>query len=142
MAMEPTNNDADVFNATYEVQMLNLGRIIENPALVLEFEASDFLDREMSGLIQILKSDKTLEAKNLHLKTFMKQRGLGNWGPDSSGCKKELFDTQRRQKAIHALAFHTNLIIDDLMNRGYMGDNTAVLNALATVKGFIEDAAL
>jgi hypothetical protein len=45
MAMEPTEYSGEMFNAPYEVQLMNLGRIIENPDLIKLFEASDFMDR-------------------------------------------------------------------------------------------------
>lgn len=138
MAMEPDEYNGEVFNSPYEVQLMNLGRIIENPELVLLFEASDFMDPDINSLIRMLKSDKTLAAKNLQLKTYMKKRGLSDWGPESSGCKKELFEAQRRQVAVHALAFHTNMILETLMSQGHAGKTDDMIKAIDTIKGLID----
>jgi hypothetical protein len=143
MAMEPDSSyEENMFNAPYEVQLMNLGRILENPKLISLFSSNDFLDTNMRNLIEVLKSDKPKEAKNLHLKMFMKSRGLKDWGTESSECKRELFDTQIRQYSIHFLALQANLVLDRLMTTGGIGDNTGVLEALENVKGFIEDATI
>lgn len=142
MAMEPVNLDDSVYNAPYEVQLLNLGRIIENPGLIMDFKPSDFMNEEMYNLVAVLKSDKPMEAKNLHLKTFMKSRGLADWGAKSAGCRKELFDTQRRQVAINSLAFYASMVIDDLQRRGGIGNTERLLEALENIKGFVTDASI
>ena len=142
MAMEPVNLDTDIYDAPYEVQLLNLGRIIENPNLIVDFKPSDFMNEEIYDLVTVLKSDKPVEAKNLHLKTFMRSRGLANWGDKSAGCRKELFDTQRRQVAISSLAFYSSLIIDSLQRSGGIGNSEKLLEAIENVKGFITDASI
>jgi len=138
MAMEPDDYNGEVFNAPYEVQLMNLGRIIENPDLIKLFEPGDFMDADIYKLIQVLKSDKLLAAKNLQLKTFMKKKGLSDWGPESSGCKKELFEAQRRQVSMHALAFHTNLILETLMTSGHTGKKDDMIKAIDTIKGLVD----
>jgi len=140
MAMEPDEYNGEVFNAPYEVQLMNLGRIIENPQLIKIFEASDFMDPDMNTLIRELKSDKLTAAKNLQLKTYMKKKGLADWGSESSGCKKELFEAQRRQVATHALAFHANMIVETLMTTGHVGKKDDMIKALDTIKGLIDAA--
>jgi hypothetical protein len=140
MAMEPIQDYArPEERAPYEVQLMNLGRIIEDPSLLKLFEPEDFINSDIAILIGILKSDKPVEAKRLHLKSFMKRRGLKNWGDDSEGCKKELFDTQRRQAAIRKLAWETHLMIRTLQE-GNPEDTSGVLKSLEHVKGFIENA--
>ena len=138
MAMEPTEYDGEMFNAPYEVQLMNLGRIIENPDLIMLFEASDFMDKDMNKLIRELKSDKMKAAKNLQLKSYMKKKGLADWGSDSSGCKKELFEAQRRQVAIHALAFHTSAVLETLMSAGHAGKTDDMIQAIDTIKGLVD----
>lgn len=138
MAMEPTEYSGEMFNAPYEVQLMNLGRIIENPDLIKLFEASDFMDKDINKLIRELKSDKLKAAKNLQLKTYMKKKGLADWGPESAGCKKELFEAQRRQVAVHALAFHTNMILETLMSQGHAGKTDDMIKAIDAIKGLID----
>tara|TARA_R110002096_G_scaffold66682_1_gene162140 strand:- start:7024 stop:7452 length:429 start_codon:yes stop_codon:yes gene_type:complete len=142
MAMEPVNLDDNVYHAPYEVQLMNLGRIIENPSLIMDFKASDFMDKQIYDLIKVLKSDKTKEAKNLHLKMFMRSRGLANWGGESSGCRKELFDTQRRQVAISTLALHASMAVERLQALGTIGNTERLLEALENIKGFVKDASI
>jgi len=138
MAMETNQYEGEIFNAPYEVQLMNLGRIIENPSLIELFKPSDFMDADMHKLISVLKSDKTKAAKNLHLKTYMKEKGLADWGLESSGCKQEMFDTQRRQVSIHALAFHTSAVLETLMTAGHAGKADEMIKALDTIKGLID----
>lgn len=138
MAMEPTDYNGEMFNAPYEVQLMNLGRIIENPDLIKLFEASDFMDPDINKLIRELKSDKLRAAKNLQLKSYMKKKGLADWGSDSSDCKREMFDAQRRQVAINRLAFHTNLILETLMSAGHAGKTDEMIKAIDTIKGLID----
>ena len=139
MATEEPHN-GDVSDAAREVQLMNLGRIIENPHLVREFMASDFTDREICSLVSILKSDKPNEAKNFHLKAFMKNRGVNDWGDLSSGCRKALFDTQRRQKLLGALLFWTHLVVEDLTRMGSSPDKTKVLETIDQIRACYEDS--
>jgi len=119
MAMEPLPPEIDVDDAMFQVQLMNLGRIMENPNLILEFLPKDFVDPEIKWLIHELKSDKVPEAKNLLLKEFMKRRGLSSWGESSAGVKKELFDTQRRQRTIQDAAIHACQLIDSVKHGTY-----------------------
>ena len=136
MATEPTNGELDeVHNAIYEVQLLNLGRIIENPSLIHLFSHEDFSDITIRNLIKVLKSkDKTIEAKNFHLKEYMKRRGVSTWGEESSECKKELFDTQRRQRAAEILAFNAVLAVDYLRTNGSVTNKDTLKKALDKVR--------
>jgi hypothetical protein len=68
----------------------------------------------------------------------MKKKGLTDWGPSSAGCKKELFETQRRQVAINRLAFHTNMILETLMSAGHAGKTDEMIKAIDTIKGLID----
>lgn len=139
MAMEPLPPEMDVEDATLQVQLMNLGRIMENPSLILEFTTSDFTDLEIKWLIHELKSDKVTEAKNFSLKQFMKRRGLQNWGESSSGVKKELFDTQRRQRTLHDAAVCACQLIDSI-RAGVPCNKNEIKDALNKVVGIIDEA--
>lgn len=136
MATEQLDDQYDeVHNAIHEVQLMNLGRIIENPALIHLFSHDDFSDPTIRALIKTLKSkDKTVEAKNFQLKQYMKRRGVSTWGEESSGCKKELFDTQRRQRAAEVLAFNAVLAVDYLRTNGSVINKDMLKDALDKVR--------
>jgi len=104
VAMQDQLPERRIENASLEVQLMNLGRILENPSVINDFSHNDFSCHEVKMLIFRLKSNAVLEAKNLYLKQFMERRGLRNWGESSSMCLKELFDTQRRQATLHKLS--------------------------------------
>lgn len=141
MAMEPTSlyDDMEGFNVPFLLQLVNLGRIIENPSLISAFAARDFMDASIHELIRVLKSDKPKEAKNLHLKTFFRRMGCSDWGPESSGSRKELFEAQRRQVAMNCIANQAVLMIEDLQRVGHVTNKSGMTKSLEDLKELIED---
>lgn len=143
MAMEPMLPEMPIHDATLQVQLLNLGRILENPSLLKEFLPKDFSDLEIKGLIYELQSDRVMESKNLTLKQFLKRRGLLDWGDLSSGVKKELYDTQKRQSLIEGTITYALTMIDRLRATGSIEqrDREILVEAVDRIKGVFSEEA-
>lgn len=138
MAMESSPPEIPFDDAMLQVQLMNLGRIMESPTVLNDFTQEDFSDLEIKWVIKELKSDKTKEAKNFILKTFMRRRGLGDWGEGANGVKKELFDTQRRQAAIETAAIQACCLIENIKCFGEPKDKEIVLAAVDKLKEILQ----
>ena len=138
MGMEPSPPEVPFNDAMYQVQLINLGRILENPEIINDFITEDFADMELKWVTRELKSDKLKEAKNEILKSFMARRGLLNWGEGTSGVRKELFDTQRRQTTIENAALQACILIDNIKAFGSSANKQDVLSAVEKLKGLLE----
>ena len=138
MSMQDSLPSVKIDNAPLHVQLMNLGRTIENPALISEFLHDDFSCHEIKMLIFRLKSDASKEAKNMWLKEFMTRRGVRGWTGSSSLCRQELFNAQRRQATMSKIVAEMFLLKTFADTAGYSYSDKEALQSLRRARKLFE----
>jgi hypothetical protein len=84
-----------MFKRQFPLEMLNLGRIIENPALLAEFESKDFSDPLLRMLIEKLKSNGNKTQKEQWLEEYLLRIGCKPWRMCGEDRKENLTEGQK-----------------------------------------------
>lgn len=121
------------------LEILNLGRCIENPDLLEKFVPEDWTHKAHRELFIDLTTLPTTEARRNALSQYLVNLGVN---PIWTDFNQKVGDACTESQKMHAvevdIAVNGARLIEDLRERRYMGDTEAILSAIDRLKGVVE----
>lgn len=122
------------------LEILNLGRCIENPDLLDKFVPEDWTHKAHRELFLDLTTLPTTEDRRKALSAFLVDLGVNPMWVDHNIRVGEACTESQKAHAIESdIAVNGMALIEDIRQRRYMGDKEAILNAIDRFKGIVEN---
>ena len=129
--------DCNTARPGYALQLINLGRLLENPRLIKDLPPKDWIDPALYDLVTFLAGDATTDEKDAKIETALSKIAYVVWRLTKTDRLTAMTDRQKRNAMCARLAAGTLEAHEHLQNGTASCDEmeSIVYDLCAIVKG-------